>query len=127
MKRLLQTLAIVAPMALSLSAADQVYNTKHDLSITGTNKLFQNGVAGNQTCVYCHTPHSAANTRGPLWNRAASSATYTTYGTTILGTVVPATITNGTFEKMFEPSTLNHARFHAWLCVVWPNSGSIRL
>lgn len=89
MKRLLQTLAIAAPLALSLSAADQVKATKHDLSTTGTNKVFVAGTLGDQTCVYCHTPHSGATARGPLWNRAASVATYTAYGTTLLGTVVP--------------------------------------
>jgi hypothetical protein len=31
-------------------------------------------------CVYCHTPHGASTVvQAPLWNRTASSATYTTY------------------------------------------------
>ena len=85
MKVLFRTLLIAAPLALSLSAADNVTPTKHNLSITGPNQVFKTGTLGNQICVYCHTPHNALTAGGPLWNRVASTATYTLYGTTILG------------------------------------------
>ena len=40
-----------------------------------------------EVCVYCHTPHSANTSIGaPLWNRNASSTTYTVYGSPTMQT-----------------------------------------
>jgi len=88
MKHLLRTLLVLAPVVLG---AQTVATTKHNLSISGPNTVFKTGTLGNQVCVYCHTPHNALNTNGPLWNRAASAATYTMYGTTLRGTTTAAT------------------------------------
>lgn len=32
-----------------------------------------------EVCVYCHTPHHADQTQGPLWNRPAYTTSYTLY------------------------------------------------
>lgn len=88
MKHLLRTLLVLAPVVLG---AQTVSTTKHNLSISGPNTVFKTGTLNNQICVYCHTPHNALNTQGPLWNRTASAAVYTMYGTTLRGTATAAT------------------------------------
>jgi len=60
-------------------AAVGVSGTKHDLSsaTSGTNTYYSNTT---EICVFCHTPHNANETPNtPLWNRALSGETYTTY------------------------------------------------
>lgn len=57
--------------------------------ITGSAHDFSTGFAWNTTgeiCVVCHAPHVADGAAQPLWNRLASSAGYTAYGTTLAGT-----------------------------------------
>jgi hypothetical protein len=77
-----------------------VANTRHNMS---QSTLVDNGNGGaaimnpfrnryGEVCVYCHTPHAAnANVAAPLWNRALSVVTYTTYNqlgtSTLSGTV----------------------------------------
>ncbi len=56
-----------------------ISTTKHNLSISGP------GIKAtdvNQTCVFCHTPHSASKAvdGAPLWNHSISSATYSVLG-----------------------------------------------
>lgn len=88
------------------AAASSITNTRHDLSVNsttvsgtatgGTAGIKTSAAAQNQVCVFCHTPHGANTTNGPLWNRMASTATYTMYssdylGPTGLNLTVPAT------------------------------------
>lgn len=56
--------------------ADKVSGGKHDFSFNGTaaNNLATDGTLGNQTCIYCHTPHNAGQTR-LLWNKAGNGNT----------------------------------------------------
>lgn len=55
-----------------------VASTAHNLSATGPGNVA--ATSQTEVCVFCHTPHGATNELGaPLWNRAMSSATYTTY------------------------------------------------
>ena len=63
------------------SAAASMADSKHDLSNTSTTGIYSGaGVNGtDQICVFCHTPHNATISAGPLWNRAAGSATVTLY------------------------------------------------
>jgi len=69
---------------LSGRTAD-IANTKHNFSAGGPATLpsgQQREVKASsemQICVFCHTPHAAEPTQGPLWNRELSSATYNTY------------------------------------------------
>lgn len=51
-----------------------IANTKHDLSATSTGATIK-AVSETQKCVFCHTPHHSS-TKGPLWNRNLSTATY---------------------------------------------------
>lgn len=71
-----------------------VSNTKHNFSATvvpglpgGANRIVS-AVTETQICVFCHTPHGAAQTEGPLWNRQLSGAQYTTYSSGSLDSAV---------------------------------------
>jgi hypothetical protein len=55
-----------------------IRNTRHNLSTTGPGPL--KAVSETEVCVFCHTPHGAADVpAAPLWNRGLSGATYTPY------------------------------------------------
>ena len=72
-------IAGVLPHASPVQAQQTgIASTKHNLSTSGPGTV--KATTQSQICVFCHTPH-AANTSAPspLWNRALSSATYTTY------------------------------------------------
>ena len=58
-----------------------VVGSKHDLSSGGSSPYKTTGT--NEVCVFCHTPH-AASSSVPLWNRSASTATYTMYNSTTM-------------------------------------------
>ena len=64
-----------------------IANTRHNFSAsplfpdtlpTGQQRNVQ-ATQEAQICVFCHTPHAAETSVGPLWNRALSNATYQTY------------------------------------------------
>ena len=57
-----------------------IRNTKHNLSAnpSAANRNVQ-ADSNLEICVFCHTPHAANPSQGPLWNRELSSATYDTY------------------------------------------------
>jgi len=74
-----------------------IKNTRHNLTQAGIpGQIFMDAHRNDyeEVCVYCHTPHgSNTNVSAPLWNRARSTATYTTYdqlGTTSLTQTVTA-------------------------------------
>jgi len=76
-------LVIVSASAFAARISD-VRNTPHNLSATpytaGTDTRTVKATSESQICVFCHTPHKAnAAAKAPLWNRALSGATYTTY------------------------------------------------
>jgi hypothetical protein len=63
-----------------------VANTRHNLTqrqaagggpAGATMDSFRNDY--QEVCVYCHTPHGAADVALPLWNRTIKPTTYTTY------------------------------------------------
>ena len=56
--------------------ADGILGSKHDLSVGGGGSI--KATMESEVCVFCHTPHRAVGDT-PLWNRAASGATYTPY------------------------------------------------
>ncbi len=49
-----------------------------------------------QICVFCHTPHAAETTQGPLWNRKLNEGTYDTYSSSSLDAI---TQTPGTLDQ----------------------------
>jgi predicted CXXCH cytochrome family protein len=81
------TLAACLTFGLAPAFATGIAGSKHDLSAAG--------YGSTELCIFCHTPHAAkASASGPLWNHAASSATYTIYvfasGTHTIGQPGPA-------------------------------------
>jgi hypothetical protein len=64
-------------------STNDILNTPHNLSASGPGTVTAN--SESQVCVFCHTPHGATNSPGaPLWNRALSAETYTTYSSSSL-------------------------------------------
>jgi len=93
----------LSPMVFAARIAD-ITNTRHNFSAsapgtlpTGQTRNVQ-AQQENQICVFCHTPHGADKTVGPLWNRALSNAQYQTYNSSSLdatGVGVPLDQPNG--------------------------------
>ncbi len=77
-KIILLTVAMV--LVASTVFAWTIVGSRHDLSNAG--------VAGGQVCVFCHTPHNANTSQGPLWSHSASAATFSIYASaTLNGTI----------------------------------------
>ena len=57
----LLTIAVAGLFWVGSAFAGTIENSAHDWSALGW--------AGGEVCVVCHTPHNAAGTDGPLWNR----------------------------------------------------------
>jgi len=72
--------------APALRAAQDVVNTKHNLSTVapvGVTRTFASATV-DEVCVFCHTPHNSLPT-APLWNHLPSAAaTYTPYSSSTL-------------------------------------------
>ncbi len=65
-------------LASRAQSINDIASTPHNLSASGSGTV--TATSESQICVFCHTPHGATNSPGaPLWNRALSSETYTTY------------------------------------------------
>lgn len=60
----------------------QISDTKHNLSISGPGPI--KSTVEEEICVFCHTPHRARRDIPYLWNRADSTANYTTYESSTL-------------------------------------------
>lgn len=75
--------AVGAWLAANAQSTGSIVNTPHNLSATGPGTV--TAVDETQVCVFCHTPHGATNAPGaPLWNRAITTETYTTYSSASL-------------------------------------------
>ncbi len=73
----------------SAYAAMSIVNSKHDLSLTSTGATIKSTSLGTtEVCVFCHTPHSAADIANtPLWNKdifTNPDPSYTVYTSDIL-------------------------------------------
>ncbi len=75
-------------LALALAQAPDVRATKHNLSSGTANAV--RAAAQDQVCVFCHTPHGAAQSQA-VWNRdlsyQAGASFYTLYGSSTLDAV----------------------------------------
>jgi predicted CXXCH cytochrome family protein len=77
------------------AAAASIVGSRHDLS-WGAAKTGDHGLGGlenyNEVCVYCHTPHGANPSGGPLWNKdfTTSAASYTVYSSATLNSTASA-------------------------------------
>ncbi|TAL25583.1 MAG: cytochrome C [Nitrospirae bacterium] len=78
MKKIL--LLIVAMVLVASTAfAWTVVGSRHDLSSANV---------GGQVCVFCHTPHNANTSAGPLWSHSTSIATFTLYTSATLDNAI---------------------------------------
>ncbi len=76
------------------AAGAGVVASKHNLSSTST--VGNNQVSDTDSvCVFCHTPHGAANGVVPLWNKALPSGPYTLYGSQSVTLDGSADLSNG--------------------------------
>lgn len=85
---MLKKTLLIVPVVVLLGAGAvyaAVAGTPHDLS-AGTAINNADTEVDGQTCIFCHTPHSANTAGGPLWNRTVSSApaTYTLYSSSTM-------------------------------------------
>lgn len=84
-------LALGAVYALNAATnGNVVSNTKHNLSSSsgGTYKTSDT----TEICIFCHTPHGASQSIGPLWNRSAiNTSGYTMYNSTTLDMTIDGT------------------------------------
>ena len=73
---------------LSLGAEKNAFlNSKHDFRASSAAAM--RSLAGQDACVFCHTPHNA-DASGELWNQRPSSADFPAYtSTTLHSTVTP--------------------------------------
>jgi predicted CXXCH cytochrome family protein len=76
-------LVVTLLVGMAASAQAGIVGSKHDLSNDTTRTTSFKSLNQNQTCVFCHTPHSAV-TNKLLWNRTnpntgASFKIYTSY------------------------------------------------
>ena len=80
----------VLAASLSTAGVGNVSNTNHNFSLGGVSPQNKSSVI-NQVCVFCHTPHNAGP-KGPLWNKASSTAviTYKFYSSSTLSSVANA-------------------------------------
>ena len=61
---------------------NSIIYSKHNLSVGS--RLTIHAVTESDVCIFCHTPHGASATDGPLWNHAMSVKTYTTFSSPTL-------------------------------------------
>lgn len=78
MKKLVVVLVVVLVFIGTGAALATIVNTKHDLSAVG--------VANNEVCVWCHTPHNSDTTQlAPLWSHESTAVNaYTIYNSATL-------------------------------------------
>ncbi|MEE8317100.1 MAG: hypothetical protein V3R70_11180, partial [Syntrophobacteria bacterium] len=74
--------ALLALWATLAWGVQDIANTPHNLSTSG--QFGFKSLTVSETCVFCHTPHSALPD-APLWNRnLPSGQTYNIYGSSTL-------------------------------------------
>lgn len=85
--------------AMSMGVQAQISGSKHDLTSgsTGGTKVSGTGPNGDpEICVFCHTPHASnSNVSAPLWNKAISPTSLTTYSQTNSSTMDGSVTTGG--------------------------------
>jgi len=79
-RKLIVLFAIVL-WAMPTWAAQDVVNTRHNLSVSGPGPMRSGTVT--RVCVFCHAPHNASPLP-PLWNRTDPGTTYIEYGSSTL-------------------------------------------
>ncbi len=86
MKRLFNNTVLFLLLLTSFQAWSQsIINTKHNLSAGGPGSV--KALGETEVCIFCHTPHKATTAGAPLWNKKASTATYTLYSSSTMSAV----------------------------------------
>ena len=65
---------------------NSIIYTKHNLSVSSPGSV--HATTESDVCIFCHTPHGASATDGPLWNHQMSTALYKPYSSATLKAVV---------------------------------------
>ena len=82
--------AVVGLVILSMVARadnrNSIIYSKHNLSVSSPGTV--HAVTESDVCIFCHTPHHASATDGPLWNHQMSAAIYKPYSSATLKAVV---------------------------------------
>ena len=78
-------LAFPAFAALADNPNSIIYS-KHNLSVSSPGSV--HAITESDVCIFCHTPHGASATDGPLWNHQMSTAVYKPYSSATLKAVV---------------------------------------
>lgn len=87
LKKLIQVAVPVSAVLVSSAALAGISTTKHNLGTGGTNTNHVTGGTDTaEICIFCHTPHGAAQSADnpPLWNKNLPTTTYTTYTSTTM-------------------------------------------
>ena len=86
-------LPILLSLLMATAAVGQtgIIDTKHNLSRTGPGTVKARPTVQLGLCVFCHTPHKVRGKKTENffgWNRADSTATYTTYDSSTMYAMV---------------------------------------
>jgi predicted CXXCH cytochrome family protein len=65
---------------------NSIINSPHNLSISSPGSIHAS--TETEVCVFCHTPHSASATDGPLWNHQMATGPYRPYTSSSLKATV---------------------------------------
>ena len=78
-RRLATAVAGLVLLAFAASAdnPNSIIYSKHNLSVSSPGTV--HAVTESDVCIFCHTPHHASATDGPLWNHQMSVQTYTPF------------------------------------------------
>ena len=75
------SVAVVALLFLGFAAfadnPNSIIYSKHNLSVSSLGTV--HAITESDVCIFCHTPHGASATDGPLWNHQMSSQIYTPF------------------------------------------------
>lgn len=81
----LGAMVLVLALLPAAAAQAQIAGSSHDLSSGGTSTYKG---SSSQTCIYCHTPHSAGTNDVPLWNRSLPTSGFTMYTSPTLNSTI---------------------------------------
>ena len=68
---------LLLAVVVRADSPNSIIYSKHNLSVSGSGTV--HAKTESDVCIFCHTPHGASATDGPLWNHKMSSAPYTPF------------------------------------------------
>ncbi len=84
LRRLFAAAAILVFLSFAALAdnPNSIIYSRHNLSVSSPGSV--HATTESDVCIFCHTPHGASATDGPLWNHQMSAAIYTTFSSPTL-------------------------------------------